>query len=224
MEQSVYNQNGQKADTVTLPEALFAQDLRPDMLHRVVEAARYNQRQPVAHTKDRRERRGGGKKPWRQKGTGRARHGSIRSPLWRKGGVTFGPKRDRQRKRKVNKKEKQAGLASALSAKRRDGEVLLVDEMSFDEPSTAQAKEIITSLGDVQGFSELPQRRENAAVLIVPEKEENMHLSFRNFGNIAMITADDVHALDLLTYRYAIIVDPETVFETIEDRISDKAS
>lgn len=220
MQQSVYNTAGEKVDTIDLPKSLFGQPMRPDLLHRVVESARYNAQAPTAHTKDRRERRGGGTKPWRQKGTGRARHGSIRSPLWRKGGVTFGPDKKKNLKRKVNQKEKQAGLATALSAKQDDNEVLLVDKVNFDEPNTGRARDILDALGAVEGYAGLPQRRENAALIIVPEQSKPRRLSFRNFSNITVKLAEDLHALDLLTYKYSVIVDPEAVFSQLEKRVT----
>lgn len=219
MQSSVYNTAGESTDKLELPEVLFGQKPRVDLLHKVVTVARHNTRQPVAHTKDRRDRRGGGRKPWRQKGTGRARHGSIRSPIWRGGGVTFGPSNERNFKKKVSKSEKRQAVVSALSAKHDDKEVLLVDELTFSEPSASKAREIITQLSEVKGFSELKDRRNNAALIVVPERDKNTQLSFRNFGNIDVKLAQDINALDLLTYRYTIIVDPSEVFTVLASRV-----
>lgn len=222
MKSSVYNTAGESADKLDLPEILFGQKPRVDLLHRVVTVARHNARQPVAHTKERSDRRGGGKKPWRQKGTGRARHGSVRSPIWRGGGVTFGPRKERNFKKKVSKSEKRQAVTSALSAKHADGEVLFVEELDFEEPSAAEARDVLDNLSGVKGFADLEDRRRNAALIIIPEQDENTKLSFRNFGNVSVKLAQDVNALDLLTYRYTIIADPEAVLELLESRVSKK--
>ena len=221
METTVYNQNGKEAGSVDLPEDIFAEPMRPDLLHRAVEAARHNERQPVAHTKERSDRRGGGTKPWQQKGTGRARHGSVRSPLWRKGGVTFGPRNGRNLKKSVNQKEKRAALAVALSAKLDDGELLFVDQLDFDQPSAADARGILDNLGEIDGYEKIASRNKNAALIVVPEASENVTLSFRNFGNIGMQTADDLHALDLLRYKFSVFVDAESVVEKLTNRLID---
>lgn len=220
MESSVYNAAGDAADKLELPDSLFGQEPRVDLLHRVITVARHNARQPVAHTKERSDRRGGGKKPWQQKGTGRARHGSVRSPIWRGGGVTFGPSNERNFKKKVSTTEKRQAVVSALSAKHDDGEVLLVDELDFEEPSANQAREMLDQLSGVQGFAKMEDRRNNAALIILPEHDKNTELSFRNFGNVSVRLAQDVNALDLLTYKYTIIVDPAAVFELLESRVS----
>lgn len=220
MQSSVYNTKGESAGKQVLPEGLFGQEERIDLLHRVVTAARANARQLIAHTKNRSDRRGSGRKPWRQKGTGRARHGSVRSPIWRGGGVIFGPSNERNYKQKVSKAEKRQAVASALSGKRGDNQVLLVDSLSFEKPSARQAREILTQLSTVKGFAELEDRRNNAALIVIPERDENVDLSFRNFGNVAVCEAKDVSALDLLTYKFVIITNPEASFKVLEGRLT----
>lgn len=220
MQSSVYNTKGESAGKQTLPESLFGQEGRIDLLHRVVTAARANARQLIAHTKNRSARRGSGRKPWRQKGTGRARHGSVRSPIWRGGGVIFGPSNERNYKQKVSKTEKRQAVASALSGKRGDNQVLLIDGLSFEKPSARQAREILTQLSTVKGFAELEDRRNNAALIVIPERDENVELSFRNFGNVAVCEAKDVSALDLLTYKFVIIANPEASFKVLEGRLT----
>lgn len=222
MKSSVYNVGGESTDNLALPESLFGQKPRVDLLHRVVTVARHNARPTVAATKDRRDRAGGGKKPWRQKGTGRARHGSVRSPIWRGGGVTFGPTAERNFKRKVSKTERRQALISALSGKHTDGEVLFVDAFDFSEPSAAAAREALTRLSGVKGFAPLEDRRKNAALIIIPEADKNTELSFRNFGNTTVKTAQEVNTLDLLTYKYTIIAEPKEVFEILESRVNAK--
>ncbi|MEX2369044.1 MAG: 50S ribosomal protein L4, partial [Candidatus Paceibacterota bacterium] len=150
----------------------------------------------------------------------RARHGSVRSPIWRGGGVTFGPSNERNFKQKVSKSEKRQAVASALSAKRGDNQVLLVEGLSFEKPSAHQARAVLTQLASVKGFSELEDRRNKAALIVIPERDENTELSFRNFGNVAVCTARDVSALDLLTYKFVIIANPEAVFDSLEGRLT----
>src|SRR5947207_14998089 len=129
METTIYTKEGKKKGTITLPEEVFGLNWNADLVHEVLTSLATNARTPVAHTKNRGEVRGGGKKPWQQKGTGRARHGSIRSPIWVGGGVTHGPRADKNYFRKVNKKMKAKALYTLLSAKFRDGEVLFVESL-----------------------------------------------------------------------------------------------
>lgn len=220
----VYNQSGEETGNITLPEALFSAPFNSDLLHHVVQAARHNARQPVAHTKDRRARRGGGKKPWRQKGTGRARHGSIRSPIWRGGGVTFGPSNQKNFKKKVNKNTKRRALASALSAKHDDGEILFVDQLNFSEPSTAEAKDFLAQLSKASEQESLSTKSKNASLVVLPERDEATELSFRNFSNIKVCQASSLNALWLLTYKFVIIVDPETVIDALSARVQKATS
>ena len=117
MEAKIYNQKGEIARTINLPEEVFGVKWRSDLVHQVVEGMRSNARSGTAHAKDRSEVRGGGKKPWKQKGTGRARHGSSRSPIWIGGGVTHGPLKDKNYKRKISQKMRVEALFSVLSRK-----------------------------------------------------------------------------------------------------------
>src|ERR1035437_1215074 len=139
METTLYNQKGQEAGKIKLSEAVFGAQWNADLVHLVMVAMRSNERDPIAHTKTRGEVRGGGKKPWQQKGTGRARHGSTRSPIWVGGGVTHGPRNDKDYSRKVNKKMKAKALYTILSRKFSDGQIVFVDDISFRAPKTKDA-------------------------------------------------------------------------------------
>ena len=127
MKVDVYNKENEKVGTTDLPDTVFSASWNPDLVHQAVVAQQANSRQTVAHTKDRSDVRGGGRKPWRQKGTGRARHGSIRSPLWKGGGVTFGPRTERRFRKSINTKMRRGALFSTLSRKYQDGEVTIID-------------------------------------------------------------------------------------------------
>src|SRR3989337_4278480 len=127
-EAATHNQIGEKIGQQKLSAAVFGAKIVPHLIHEAVVSMRSNARRSTAHTKTRGEIRGGGKKPWKQKGTGRARHGSIRSPLWRGGGVTFGPTSDRNFFRKVNRKTKRMGLLTVLTAKAAEGKVIVLED------------------------------------------------------------------------------------------------
>src|SRR3989339_817913 len=152
MEANIYNQKGEVAGKFSLPERVFAAKWRSDLVHQVVEGMRSNKRAGTADTKGRGEVSGGGKKPWKQKGTGRARHGSSRSPIWVGGGVTHGPLAEKNYKRKVSKKMRAQALFSVLSKKFKDNEILFVDSLSLPEVKTKKAVEVMKNLSKVSGF------------------------------------------------------------------------
>ncbi len=186
MKATVYNQKGKENGTVELPAAVFDVAWNGDLVHQIVHAMRANARPPVAHTKDRGDAAGGGKKPWRQKGTGRARHGSIRSPIWRGGGVTFGPLNERNYKKKINKKMRAGALYAVLSEKYRRGELLFVDKFEFGEMKTKDAKEVLNALSRISGFGDLATKQRNAAYITIAERDQNMEKSFANIGSVAV--------------------------------------
>lgn len=209
MKSKIYNQSGKEAGTIDLPERVFGVPWNGDLVHQVAVSQQANRRKPVAHAKDRSEVSGGGRKPWRQKGTGRARHGSIRSPLWRGGGATFGPRNDKNYAKKINKKMRAKALYTVLSRKLKDNEILFVDTLSFDAPKAAQAKEVLVSLSSVPHFEQLKTKRKNAACIALPTKNEALKKSFRNFGNITVDEVRNLNPVDVLTCKYLIIADPK---------------
>jgi large subunit ribosomal protein L4 len=218
MNVKVYNQLGEETGTVELPKGVFDAKWNSDLVHQVVVGMQGNARTPVAHTKDRSEVSGGGKKPWRQKGTGKARHGSNRSPIWRGGGVTFGPRNDKIYAKKINKKMRAKALASVLSQKMRDGEVLFLDKWTFAEPKSKLVKESLTALGKIEGFAGLSKKR-NAALVAVFRKERNTTQSFRNFGNMVTQEVKNINPVEVLTYKYVLIEKPEEALKVLKDRI-----
>src|SRR3990167_10958145 len=138
MELPLYNQNAEQVGAVNLADDVFGLPMNKDLLYQVTTSQMSNQRQVIAHAKGRGEVRGGGKKPWRQKGTGRARHGSIRSPIWKGGGATFGPTKEVNFKKKVSKKMASKALFVALSSKARDKQLLVVDGIKLQNPKTKE--------------------------------------------------------------------------------------
>jgi len=141
-----YNQQGEITGQIELPSDLFEVKINPDLVYQVVITQMANQRQGNAHTKDRGEVSGGGKKPWRQKGTGRARHASNRSPIWRHGGVVFGPRNDKIYGGKINKKMRRKALAMVLSAKLASDLLIVIDDLSLNQPKTKEMAAIISHI------------------------------------------------------------------------------
>ena|SRR3989338_5451740 len=208
MEHTVYNQKGEQAGKITLPEAVFGAKWNADLVHQVSQSFLSNKRQGSAHTKNRGEVSGGGKKPWKQKGTGRARHGSTRSPIWVGGGVAHGPRNERNYTRKVSKGMKRQALYATLSRKLKDGEILFVSVLALPEIKTKNAKEVFGNLSKIKGFESMGKQR-NAAFVITAGKNVNVEKSFRNLGNLALGEARNLNLLDVLGYKYLVIANPE---------------
>jgi len=199
MEATVYNQKGKAEGKVKLPEILFNQPLNNDLLHQVVLSYQYNRRKPSAFTKDRSEVRGGGKKPWRQKGTGRARHGSIRSPLWKGGGVTFGPRlKERHLKKKINLKIKKAALRIILSQKLRDKEIKIIDKIDLKEPKTKEINAILQNI--------FPDKKKKTIILLLENKQVDIQRSVRNIPYLNYLTVKDINPLSLLNSKYLLLL------------------
>jgi len=219
MEQVIYNIEGKEVSKVSVPEAVFGLAWNGDLVHQVVTSIESSKRHSIAHTKDRGEVRGGGKKPWRQKGTGRARHGSRRSPIWVGGGVTFGPRNEKDYTRKVNKKMKTKALYTILSQKLRDGEILFVDSIAFTEPKTKEAKQVLSGLAQAKGYETLATKRKNTAYIATDAHDPVAKKSFDNFGNIKLDEVRNLNPVDLLTYKYVIIENPEVSVKQLEERM-----
>jgi large subunit ribosomal protein L4 len=223
MQAKIYSQEGKETGKIALPESIFNVPWNNDLIHQVIVSMQGNARMHTAHSKDRSEVRGGGRKPWRQKGTGQARHGSRRSPIWRGGGVTFGPRKDKDYSRKINKKMRTKALFTALSKKLKDKELLLVDKFTFAKPKSAEAKKALSSLSYLSGFENLGTKRKNAALLALSNADKNTERSFRNFGNISVLRAQNLNPVDVLTYKYLILDEPKKSIEFLENKIK-KAS
>jgi len=183
----VVDATGAKSGTVDLPEEVFAVQVNVPVMHQVVRAQLAAARAGTHSTKTRSEVRGGGKKPWRQKGTGRARQGSIRAPQWTGGGVVFGPQ-PRDHSFRVNKKEKVLALRSALTDRRAGGNLLVLDALDFDTPKTSRAVELLEALG-------LGGRK---VLLVVDGLEDAAIRSFRNLRSVHLLTFDQLNTYDVL--------------------------
>ena len=218
MKTDVYTQDGKKKGTVDLPEKIFAAKWNEDLVHQVVVGMQANARKSIAHTKDRSEVRGGGKKPWQQKGLGRARHGSIRSPIWRGGGITFGPRNEKNYSKKINKKMRFGALASVLSKKHKDGEVLFIDEITFKAPKTSDAKKMLDALSKNKGLEMLATKKHNKAYIALADKDIFVAKSFSNFGNTKVGLTQNLNPVEALTYKYVVFVSPKESIAALERR------
>ena len=189
----VYNMQGKKVSDVELSEAVFGIKPNETVVHSVLVNYLANQRQGTQSTKTRAEVRGGGKKPWRQKGTGRERQGSIRAPQWIKGGIALGPK-PRSYTYRVNKKEKQLAIKSLLSAKVLDNELTVVDKLEVKEPKTKVMAKALTDL-----------KVEGKALIILADKNENVLLSSRNIEGVKTIALNTINVFDLLNCNKLVL-------------------
>lgn len=219
MDAKVYSHEGAEVGKISLPESVFGVAWNADLVHEVVIGMQANARESSAHTKGRGEVSGGGKKPWKQKGTGRARHGSSRSPIWVKGGVSHGPRNEKDYSVKINKKVRAKALAVVLSKKLVDAEIIFVDALSFAEPKTAQAKTVLGALAKGTGQTSLSTKRKNTALVVLPARNVAIEKSFRNFGNIEVMQAKDINPVDLLTYKYVVMAEPTSTLEVIGKRV-----
>lgn len=215
MESTIYNIQGEKTGTIKLPENLFGLPWNADLVHLATTAMQANARTPVAHTKDRGEVQGGGKKPWKQKGTGRARHGSSRSPIWKGGGMTHGPRNEKVYALKINRQARQKALLVVLSRKFKDGEVLFVDALQMAEPKARDAKAVMAGL--VKAGFDLGKKK-NAALIALPSMHRPTAKSFGNFGNIAIEDVRNLNPLNVLSSKYLVIVDPAAAIETLSKK------
>ncbi len=190
----LHNMKGEKTGEISLPEGVFGLKVNSDLIYQTMRAQMLSRRQNTAHSKDRSEVRGGGRKPWRQKGTGRARHGSRRSPIWKGGGVTFGPTNERNYKKKINKKVKRKAAFMVLSAKKESNLIFFVSELSIENKKTKEMREFIKNT-----FCD------KSTLIVLPEIDEKAILATRNLESIDTIQAKDINALDLLSYKYLVI-------------------
>ncbi|OHA62312.1 MAG: 50S ribosomal protein L4 [Candidatus Wildermuthbacteria bacterium GWA2_46_15] len=200
-----YNQSGEETGKTLLPKAIFEVKVNSDLLHQVVRSQMANQRQGTAHTKTRSEVRGGGKKPWRQKGTGRARHASIRSPLWRGGGIIFGPTKDKIYKQKINRKMARKALLMTLSGKAEEQELVVLDDLKMEEAKTKEMAKMIQRLR-----SKVASLKKGSLLFILPEKDEKVIRAIHNLSDVETIEARNINALKILSFKN-LIMTKETI-------------
>ncbi len=205
MKVKVYNQKKEEIEEIELPKEIFEIKLNTDLVHQVFLAQTANQRQGSAKAKTRAEVRGGGRKPWRQKGTGRARVGSIRSPIWRGGGVTFGPTTEKVFKKRISKKMRRKALFMVLSVKAKENLLLILDKLEIEKPKTKAMAEVLNKLFLKKG----------SGLVVLPKMDKSVILSIKNIPKADTIQAKDLNVLDLLSYKYLIM--PKEAIKIIKD-------
>jgi len=212
MEYPLYNQKAENVGKVELPDSIFNVPSNNDLLHQVVSAQMANKRQILAHAKGRGEVRGGGKKPWRQKGTGRARHGSIRSPIWKGGGVTFGPTKEVNFKKKIGKKMSRKALVVALSEKARNNNIIVVDDIKLSVPKTKEAASILKNFKDKLG-------KKGSILIISSSVDNNLCRAVSNIPKTGLTEARNLNLLEALSYKNLMIIkDAIIVIDSNHDR------
>ena len=199
---ALFNMEGKEVGTVELSDAVFGAEIKENLVHQAVVLYLANQRQGTQKAKTRSEVSGGGRKPWRQNGTGHARQGSTRSPQWTGGGVVFAPV-PRDYSFKMNKKEKRAALKSVLTAKVQENKFMVLDELKFDEIKTKNMKQVLDNL------------KVNKALIVVGEEGENVVKSARNIADIQTASPNTINVYDILKYDTVIIT--KSSVEAIEE-------
>jgi len=212
----VYNQEGEIVGDEELSETVFNIPRNIPLLHQVMVAQTASKRQVLAHTKDRSEVRGGGKKPWRQKGTGRARAGSSRSPIWIGGGVTFGPTKDRNFKKKINQKMRQKAILMVLSDRLREASLAVIDKMIASEFKTKTIDDFIKRI-EAKVFvktkiaakdkkdKKAGQKTKRSILIINDAKDEKLIYSTKNLAGVKLINLENINIIDLLKYKNYIM-------------------
>lgn len=200
----VLDRSGEKINEISVPEEIFSYPVKDHLLYEAVVNYRANQRGGTAFSRTRAEVRGGGRKPWRQKGTGRARAGSTRSPLWRKGGVTFGPK-PRDYSYNLPKKVKRNALKSALSLKFAEKNLLVLKELDFKEPKTKE------------GMNFLEKLQLDSALIVDSHKNKNLILSLRNIPKVKVVDFSQVNVYDVLDHNWLVF--SQSAFESLMERL-----
>lgn len=190
----IYNQEGEVIKEAELAPAVFAVEEKTKLLAQAIRVQMANSRRPIAHTKTRGEVSGGGRKPHKQKGTGRARAGSTRSPLWIGGGITFGPRNVQNFKLRFPQKMRQAAIRMALTQKVNDKKLIIVDEISLDKVSTKEAVQFLTKLPIDQG----------SILVVIPEMNANLELSTANLSYLKIMRLTNINLLDIMKYDYLL--------------------
>lgn len=223
---SIHNFEGKVVGTRELPAAVFGVPVKPGVIQQAVTAQQANSRVVLAHTKTRGEVRGGGRKPWKQKGTGRARHGSNRSPIWIGGGITFGPRSDRNFFLKINHKVRRRAMLMTLSAKVAEAGLVVVDDVKPVGKKSKQAAQLLVNLKLRPGKKSVPAAAQKVApskktsakdvepakksawpsvLVALPPKSDEQVLAFRNLRRVSLVADDSLNVQDVLGHRYLVM-------------------
>ena len=216
---NIYNQNGDIISELKLADDVFAVKINEDLIHQAMVRQSSNDRQVLAHTKTKSEVQGGGRKPWKQKGTGRARAGSNRSPIWIGGGIIFGPRKDRNFSKKINKKMRQKALMMVLSDRLSSGNMVVVDKIEMTDFKTKIFDTLLNKIELI--FPSDKDKKSKRSILFVNDnKDEKIFKSARNLTGFNIINLENINIIDLLKYRNLIIT--ESAVNTINKRYTNK--
>jgi large subunit ribosomal protein L4 len=206
MKLKVFNQEGQIIDEIEINDIFDKLEIKPDLIHQVMRWQLLNTYYPWAHTKDRGEVRGGGRKPWRQKGTGRARHGSIRSPLWKGGGVTFGPQKEKIRQIKINKKMRRKAILMVLKDKMLKNRFIILNSLVPTELKTKFMDKILSKFLEKRKT----KKKRESALVVLPNNNKELIRCIRNLPYANSIEAKNLNILSLLNHKY-VFVEPASI-------------
>ena len=202
----VLNVKGEKVKDITLNKEIWNIEPNDVVLYDAIMLAQSNARQGTHSVKSRAEVSGGGRKPWRQKGTGRARQGSTRAPHWYHGGVAFGPQTEKNYTKKMNRKERRLALKSALSYKLLDNELIVLDSLNLESNKTKEMKEILANL-----------KVDRNILIVVDELDDNVVLATRNLNNVLLLSADEINTMDIVS-AHALIA-TESAIKSVEEAL-----
>jgi large subunit ribosomal protein L4 len=221
----IYNQEGNQIGDEELKGEIFGVAVKQGLVQQAVEAQLANQRKAIAHTKGRSEKRGGGRKPWRQKGTGRARHGSIRSPLWKGGGITFGPTKEASFKKKINKKAKRKALLMSLSDKVKSNKLFILEDLKLEEAKTKKLREVLNKLITTinKGLDKKTENKDSI-LLVVKPRDQLVFQASRNLPRLKVLVASSMNIYDILKYKYIFLTKKglEIVYKTFSSSLKAK--
>lgn len=218
MKAKVYNQSGKEIREINLPENIFGLEFNNDLVSQVLHIQKSNKRAGTAHTKDRGEVAGSNQKPWQQKGTGRARHGSKRSPLWRHGGTTHGPRSEKSYKKSLPKNMRNQALFCLLSAKLNEGKLFFIDDVKVSTPKTKSAVEVMKGLSNIN--ENLTFKKKGNVYMTFPKLETEEKRSFRNLPYVLAHNVEDLNPNDVANVRYLVITNPETTVEYLNKKLN----
>lgn len=209
MDYFIYNQNGEIVGKTELPSEIFGLKLNPDLVWQVAVSQMARKRKPIAQTKNRAEVSGSGRKIWPQKHMGRARHGDIRAPIFRHGGVAHGPRKERIFAKKIPKKMKRKALFMVLSQKAKDGELILLEDLKVEKPKTKLITEIIKNL------KSKIKNLKGSILIAIPKYDKNLILATRNIPKVSILEARNLNCLDLLNHKFLLM--PKASIKVIKE-------
>ncbi|OGI76900.1 50S ribosomal protein L4 [Candidatus Nomurabacteria bacterium RIFCSPHIGHO2_02_FULL_33_12] len=216
LETKVFASDGSISRTFKIPKSIFDVKWNSDMVNQVVLSMESNLRAGTAHTKNRAEVSGTGKKPWKQKGTGRARHGSRRSPIWVGGGIAHGPRTDKDYSKTITKSMRRGALVSLLSQKFRNGEIIFIEPLDIKTPKTKDGLAILKNISKAVDAPRLANGRKPYAVLALPAKNKTLQKSFNNLPSVTVEMVQNISVLDIINHKYCLFINPEEALEFLK--------